>query len=52
MARGDLTQAQWKRLRPLLPPQQLWTGKMAHDHHDRLRRTQNDDMEGWYCILV
>jgi transposase len=32
MARGDLTQEQWERLRPLLPPQKPKTGKPAHDH--------------------
>jgi transposase len=30
--RGDLTEAQWARLAPLLPPQQPKTGKPAKDH--------------------
>jgi transposase len=30
--RHDLTDAQWARLRPLLPPQHPATGRPAHDH--------------------
>jgi transposase len=30
--RHDLTDAQWERLAPLLPPQQPPTGRPAHDH--------------------
>jgi transposase len=30
--RGDLTNQQWERLAPLLPPQKPATGKPAHDH--------------------
>ena len=30
--RGDLTDHQWERLAPLLPPQKPATGKPAHDH--------------------
>ena len=30
--RGDLTDAQWERLKPLLPHQLPPTGKPAHDH--------------------
>jgi transposase len=30
--RGDLTNEQWERLAPLLPPQKPATGKPAHDH--------------------
>jgi transposase len=32
MNRGDLTNEQWKKLEPLLPPQQAWTGQPAADH--------------------
>jgi transposase len=30
--RGDLSEAQWERLAPLLPPQKPAVGKPAHDH--------------------
>jgi hypothetical protein len=30
--RGDLTDEQWEKLRPLLPPQKAWTGQPAADH--------------------
>ncbi len=30
--RGDLTDKQWQKLRPLLPPQKAHTGQPAHDH--------------------
>jgi transposase len=32
MHRGDLTNAQWERLQPLLPPQKSSTGRPALDH--------------------
>jgi transposase len=32
MHRGDLTNAQWERLQPLLPPQKPPTGRPAVDH--------------------
>jgi transposase len=32
METSDLTDAQWKRLRPLLPPQKPPTGRPANDH--------------------
>jgi transposase len=32
MVRHQLTDAQWERLRPLLPPQKPKTGRPAHDH--------------------
>ncbi len=32
MASSDLTDAQWERLRPLLPPQKPRTGRPAKDH--------------------
>src|SRR3712207_3937454 len=32
MSRGDLTNAQWARLHPLLPPQKPHTGRPAVDH--------------------
>jgi transposase len=32
MNRGDLTNSQWERLQPLLPPQTPKTGRPAHDH--------------------
>jgi transposase len=31
MNRGDLTNEQWERLKPLLPPQKPPTGRPAHD---------------------
>lgn len=32
MARGDLSDAQYERLQPLLPPQKPRTGRPNHDH--------------------
>jgi transposase len=32
MNRGDLTNEQWERLQPLLPPQKPHIGRPAHDH--------------------
>ena len=32
MKRGELTNSQWERLEPLLPPQNPQTGRPAHDH--------------------
>ena len=32
MSRNELTEAQWARLQPLLPPQKAWTGRPAKDH--------------------
>jgi transposase len=32
MNRGDLTNTQWERLQPLLPPQKSTRGRPAHDH--------------------
>ena len=32
MTRGELTNIQWERLQPLLPPQKPKTGRPAHDH--------------------
>jgi transposase len=32
MNRGDLTNTQWERLQPLLPPQKPQKGHPAHDH--------------------
>jgi transposase len=32
MHRGDLTNAQWARLEPLLPPKKPKTGRINHDH--------------------
>jgi transposase len=32
MNRGELTNSQWERLHPLLPPQKPKTGRPAHDH--------------------
>jgi transposase len=32
MGRGDLTNEQWERLRPLLPPQKPKVGRPAEDH--------------------
>ena len=32
MHRGDLSDTQWERLQPLLPPQKPWTGKPNLDH--------------------
>jgi transposase len=36
MARQQLTDQQWERLRPLLPPQKPKTGRPAHDHRRML----------------
>jgi transposase len=32
MTRGELTDQQWERLKPLLPPQKPARGHAAHDH--------------------
>ena len=32
MGRGDLTDQQWRRLEPLLPPEKPWTGRPNEDH--------------------
>lgn len=32
MRRHELTDAQWERLEPLLPPEKPWTGRPNHDH--------------------
>ena len=32
LARGALTDTEWERVRPVLPPQQPWTGRRRHDH--------------------
>lgn len=32
MSRGDLTDTEWARLEPLLPPQKPEVGRPAHDH--------------------
>ncbi len=32
MRRYELTDEQWQRLAPLLPPQRPWTGRPNHDH--------------------
>jgi transposase len=32
MRRGELTDEQWEKLRPLLPPQKPNIGRPAHDH--------------------
>lgn len=32
MSRGDLTNTQWERLKPLLPPHKPKIGRPAHDH--------------------
>ena len=32
MVTSELTDAQWEKLRPLLPPQKPRTGRPAHDH--------------------
>lgn len=36
MNRGELTNEQWERLQPLLPPQKPWTGHPAKDHRSIL----------------
>ncbi len=30
--RGDLTDEQWEKIKPFLPPQKPWTGRAALDH--------------------
>ncbi|WP_431603464.1 transposase [Corallococcus macrosporus] len=30
--RGDLTEVQWKRMSPLLPPEKPWVGRPAQSH--------------------
>ena len=34
--RGDLTDQQWQRLQPLLPPEKPWTGRPNEDHRRML----------------
>ena len=36
MRRGDLTDQQWQRLQPLLPPEKPWTGRPNEDHRQIL----------------
>src|SRR5437660_1614911 len=36
MRRGDLTDQQWQRLEPLLPPEKPWTGRPNEDHRQIL----------------
>jgi transposase len=36
MKRGDLTDQQWQRLEPLLPPEKPWTGRPNEDHRQIL----------------
>ena len=36
MRRGDLTDQQWQRLAPLLPPEKPWTGRPNEDHRQIL----------------
>ena len=36
MNKGDLTDAQWASLQPLLPPRKPWTGRPNHDHRSIL----------------
>src|SRR3954470_19327710 len=36
MRRGDLTDQQWQRLEPLLPPAKPWTGRPNEDHRQIL----------------
>jgi transposase len=36
MVRQQLTDTQWERLQPLLPPQKATTGRPAHDHRQIL----------------
>jgi len=36
MRRGDLTDQQWQRLKPLLPPEKPWTGRPNEDHRQIL----------------
>ena len=31
-SRGELTDEQWQKIKPLLPPQKAWTGKPANNH--------------------
>ena len=38
IGRGDLTDAQWVKLKPLLPPQKARTGKPAKDHRQIINR--------------
>ncbi len=30
--RGELTDEQWEKIEPYLPPQKAWTGKPSHNH--------------------
>ncbi|MFW9263054.1 transposase [Nostoc sp. CALU 546] len=36
--RGELSNEQWKKLKPLLPPQKPQTGKPNHDHREIYRQ--------------
>ena len=36
MKRYELTDAQWRRLEPLLPPERPWTGRPNHSHRTLL----------------
>jgi hypothetical protein len=41
--RGDLTDEQWQKLQPLLPPQKAWTGQPAAEHRS---------IGGWHPLVA
>lgn len=47
--RGDLTDEQWSKLKPLLPLQKAHIGQPAHDHRRILRSDEENSTEG--CTL-
>jgi transposase len=34
--RGELSNEQWEKIEPLLPPQKPWTGRPSHEHRTLL----------------
>jgi len=50
MGRYDLTDLQWKRLKPLLPPEKPRTGRPNHDH--RRIATRHEKRAANYLAMI
>ncbi len=49
MNRGDLSDEQWEKLKPLLPPQKPKTGKPNHDHR-QVVNGRTVDTKNWGTV--
>ena len=47
--RGDLTERQWQKLQPLLPPQKAHTGQPCYDHR-RIRERYSLATSNWCAV--